>query len=149
MYKLVGVSYNIDGKKLFSILDTSDNVKEKLTLSQVQRARLLGLKIEGLSKKEIYPLKTKKEIYQFWCGFSKSYIDSIISILEKASVGVSFPNTIRIYVQGWTKSDWFDCQVPKCLEVKCDSFIELVSYWFSFCKFSFIQLDLFEKVEVI
>ena len=60
MYKVTGISYNKDGNKIFTILDTSDNVKENLTISQVQKARILGLKIENLPKYEYILLKPRK-----------------------------------------------------------------------------------------
>ena len=149
MYKLTDISYSKDGRKLFSILDTSDNVKENLTISQVQKARILGIKIENLPKYELYPFKTEKELYSYWSGLSQSYIDSIIDLIKQSCSAISFPKTVRIYVYDWTKASWYDCRIPQYLEVKCDSFIELVSYWFFFCDRVGIGFDLVDRIEAV
>lgn len=147
MYKVTGISYNKDGNKIFTILDTSDNVKENLTISQVQKARILGLKIENLPKYELYPFKTEGELYSYWSGLRVDYIKSIISILERESKRIHFPGVVRIYVYDWTKSLWYDCGVPKYLEVKCDSLIELVSHWLFFCNKTYISFDSVDRIE--
>ena len=146
MYKLLGISYSRDGRKLFTILDTSDGVKEKLTLEQVQKARLIGLKIENLTKSLIYPLKTKEELHSYWSGLRPDYIDSIAHIIENESKNIKFPCKCRIYVNCWDNSMWFDCGIPHYLEVRCDSVIELVSHWMYFCNKCLISHDSIDKI---
>lgn len=147
MYKVTGISYNKDGNKIFTILDTSDNVKENLTISQVQKARILGLKIENLPKYELYPFKTEEELCSYWSGLSPSYIKRIINLLKQLCNGITFPRKVRIYVYDWTKASWFDCRIPQYIEVKCDSFIELVCHWLFFCNRVGIDFDSADRIE--
>ena len=149
MYKVVKISYSRDGQKIFTILDTSDNVKENLTIAQVQKARILGLKIENLPKYELYPFKTEKDLCSYWNGYNPDYILSISNMIKKEANNIHFPGVVRIYVFDWTKSLWFDCGIPKYLQVRCDSVIELISHWLFFCSNSFISFDSVDRIEQI